>query len=424
MKIELEDSTAAKLVVPAGKRDVIIWDSRQEGLFVRKFESGRCVYGVRYFVGGKEGRKTLREHVAGTKGQVAKARDMAADVRAKARLGEDVLAEERTVRAERKAQGETIAKLVPAFLKAHKDTWRPSYYRATELYLTDHLKKLAEKPVKAVTRDEVADALKTIATKRGKVSAARVRASLSTFYAWACDPEQRHADVSPIAKGRKKRGANGANGAGARSRTLKPAELREIWLALDHEDVAEDYRRVLRLLILTGQRRDEVGKLPWREVNLAERRLELRGTRTKNHRDHLVPLSALALAQLPAEPDRTDPTARTMVFGRRAHTGFSGWGKAKAELDSVVAEARRKRGIKDDLPHWTVHDLRRTAVTLMAEHKIAQPHVIEAIVNHISGHKAGVAGTYNRATYLEERMQALDAWSEFVERLATPAVAA
>src|SRR5262249_50405385 len=123
------------------------------------------------------------------------------------------------------------------------------------------------------------------------------------------------------------------------------------------------------------------------------------------------------LAQLPAEPDRKDPAARTMVFGRRPHTGYSGWGRAKEDLDAAIAEARRKRGAKADMPHWTLHDLRRTAVTLMAEKNIALPHIIEAVVNHLSGHKGGVAGVYNKATYLDERIKALDDWAAYIDGL-------
>jgi len=412
MELKLEDSTAAHLVVPKGRRDVIVWDTEQEGLFLRKFATGRVVYGVRYFVAGKPGQKTLREHVAGIRGQVTKARDLAADVRAKARLGTDVLADERAKKAEAAAQGATLAKLVPDFLAARKDKWRKSYYDTVELHLTEHLKGLASTPIKAITRQDIVDELDEVEAERGPVAADRCKASIGTFYTWAID--KGYADATPVVK-IKARGKSGG-----RDRVLSPAELAEVWHALD--EVNLDYRRVVRLLILTAQRRNEIGLLPWAEVNLAESRLELPGGtgtegRTKNHRSHLVPLSPLALAQLPNAPDRADPTAPTNVFGRRAHSGYSGWGKSKAELDAAIAEARRKQGVAEDMPHWTLHDLRRTAVTLIAEQKIAPPHVIEAIVNHVSGHKAGVAGVYNKALYWDERVRALDAWAQYVEGL-------
>jgi hypothetical protein len=106
-----------------------------------------------------------------------------------------------------------------------------------------------------------------------------------------------------------------------------------------------------------------------------------------------------------------------MVFGRM-DSGFSGWSKAKAELDKAIAASRRARRVKTAMPPWRLHDLRRTFVTMVSEKSFAPPHIIEAIVNHISGTKSGVAGTYNKALYLDERRQALVAWGRYVEELA------
>jgi integrase len=96
--------------------------------------------------------------------------------------------------------------------------------------------------------------------------------------------------------------------------------------------------------------------------------------------------------------------SRTHVFGRY-DTGFQGWNTAKDELDARIAEHGKP------LAHWTVHDLRRTVATRMAELGI-QPHIIEAVLNHVSGHKGGIAGVYNRATYDREKREALNLWAE------------
>jgi integrase len=111
-----------------------------------------------------------------------------------------------------------------------------------------------------------------------------------------------------------------------------------------------------------------------------------------------VPLSTLAAESLKAQPAIAD---RDLVFGE-GEGGFSGWSKAKAALDEAC-------GVTD----WTLHDLRRTAATRMADLGVA-PHVVEVIVNHISGHKAGVAGIYNRATYVAEKRAALNLWANHV----------
>jgi integrase len=110
------------------------------------------------------------------------------------------------------------------------------------------------------------------------------------------------------------------------------------------------------------------------------------------------------------------PEGGIMVFGRIG-TGFSGWSKAKTELDDAISAARRKRHITEAIPPWRVHDLRRTFVTLVSEKGFAPPHIVEVIVNHVSGTKGGVAGVYNKALYVEERTQALAAWGRYVAGL-------
>ena len=115
-----------------------------------------------------------------------------------------------------------------------------------------------------------------------------------------------------------------------------------------------------------------------------------------------MPLSVPARAILEAQPRRAH---REYVFGR-GEGGFSGWSRCKARLDARIAEMTGK-----PLPGFTLHDTRRSCVTHMAELGV-QPHIIEAVLNHVSGHKSGVAGIYNRATYDREKRQALDLWAE------------
>jgi hypothetical protein len=107
---------------------------------------------------------------------------------------------------------------------------------------------------------------------------------------------------------------------------------------------------------------------------------------------------------------------RDIVFGAGELRGFSGWSKAKEALDERIAMARRKAG-RVPIEPWVLHDLRRTFVTLVGERGFAQPHVIEAIVNHVSGVKGGVAGIYNKAQYIDERRKALKAWGAHVAKL-------
>jgi integrase len=180
---------------------------------------------------------------------------------------------------------------------------------------------------------------------------------------------------------------------------LAEHELGPIWWAAEN---LGHYTPIIRLLMLTGQRAAEIGGLQWSEINMAARQIELPAARTKNKRAHLVPLAPLALAQLP-EPREGFPN----VFGQVRGRGFSGWSKGKALLDAKLI------GMKP----WTPHDLRRTFCTLMNDKSIALPHIIEACVNHISGHKGGVAGVYNRAQYAEQKRAALEAWAAELARI-------
>ena len=145
----------------------------------------------------------------------------------------------------------------------------------------------------------------------------------------------------------------------------------------------------------------------------------LPSVRTKNHREHVLPLVPSALSLLPAR--RAD---RDYVFGggpRREgdrHRGFSGWSKSKGALDARIVAARKKKDAEvKPLAPWTVHDLRRTAATVMADQLGVLPHIVEAILNHVSGHRAGVAGVYNRARYQAEMRDALKRWADHLLRI-------
>jgi integrase len=173
--------------------------------------------------------------------------------------------------------------------------------------------------------------------------------------------------------------------------------LRLIWDALP----AGDFGAIMKLLVLTGARAGEVAGL--RREELRGGAVLLPGSRTKNGREHLIPLSEPASAVLTAAFAQRRGE-RSLIFGRRSGP-FSGWSKCKRALDQRIAEIAGK-----PLAPWRVHDLRRSFATHAAEIGI-QPHIIEQILNHQSGHKAGVAGIYNRASYEAEKRTALNRWA-------------
>jgi integrase len=188
-------------------------------------------------------------------------------------------------------------------------------------------------------------------------------------------------------------------GSKARERVLSDQEVKAIWKQLDDDD---DYGTIVKLLILTGARRDEIGSLSRWEINLREEQIELPGGRTKNRLDHIIPLSPLALSIL---KDRKQRENSDFVFGR-GEGGFSGWSKAKAALDEKL-----------DIEPWVLHDFRRAISTTMHERLKIAPHIVEAVLNHVSGAKAGVAGIYNRALYAEDKRAALSAYADHIAKV-------
>ncbi|MCP3473413.1 site-specific integrase [Bradyrhizobium sp. CCGUVB1N3] len=298
---------------------------------------------------------------------------------------------------------DTLRKVTDEYLGVAKKKQRPRTYSETERYLLIAWKPLHSISVFKITRRHVAARVADVAAQQGAVSAARARTALSTLFNWAIR-EGLDIPGNPVL------GTNRPDQPTSRDRVLSDAELAEVWRACGDDD----YGLIVRLLILTAQRRDEVGGMQWPELDAAAERWNLPSARTKNHREHVLPLVPAALALLPSRRDDRD-----WVFGdgpRRKgdkHRGFSGWSKSKAALDRRILAARQT--VDEDakpLPHWTVHDLRRTAATVMADRLGVLPHVIEAILNHVSGHRAGVAGIYNRARYETEMRDALERWTE------------
>ncbi len=176
---------------------------------------------------------------------------------------------------------------------------------------------------------------------------------------------------------------------------LTDAEVAKFWRAADDET----FGPLLKLLLLTGCRRNEVAGMRRTELSDDRATWTIPGARTKNHRVHVVPLAPLARKMIPTE-DVGD-----LVFTTNGRTHVSGWSKIKSRLAAAMK-----------IPPWRLHDLRRTCATGMAEIGIA-PHIVEACLNHVSGAKAGVAGTYNRAQYAPEKRAALERWASHVEGL-------
>jgi integrase len=304
---------------------------------------------------------------------------------AQVRLGADPAAE----KAEAKVKAaETFEAAVRAYLARQRTRLRPRSYAEVERHLLVTAKSLHGLALTGVHRRDAANLLNSIEDKSGPIAANRARTTISALYSWAI--KNGMAEANPII-GTEQRPEQ------SRDRVLSPDELELIWNTL----VADHYGSILKLLALTAQRRDEIAGLRWREIDFEAATITLPHERVKNNRQHTIPLSTPALAILEAQPRRA---GREMVFGF-GNGPFSNWSRAKQHHHTRIAEMHGQ-----PLPHWTPHDLRRTAATSMAELGI-QPHVIEAVLGHISGHRSGVAGIYNRATYDREKRDALNLWA-------------
>jgi integrase len=306
--------------------------------------------------------------------------------------------------------GDPFAKPVPAeafgaeverYLKKQQAALKPRTYVELDRHLRRDCAPLARLRLTEIDRRTIALRLAEVETASGPIARNRVRSSLSAFFNWAV--REGLLDANPVA------GTARADERGSRDRVLTQAELAELWAALPQGDFGE----IVRLLILTGQRREEIGGLRWSEVELDRGLIVLPPVRTKNLRQHEMPLSTQARAIIERQPKRK---GRDYIFGI-GEAGFSGWSKSKERLDQALLAKRKAADRRaKPLPSWRLHDLRRTCATQMAELGVL-PHVVEQALNHVSGAKAGVAGVYNRSKMTDAVRDALQRWGDALDQI-------
>jgi integrase len=387
--------------VQALKTGETVWDAGHKeavrGFGIRR-QRGDPVYVMKYRIYGHQRFLTIGPH--GSPWTPDTARRKAKQLLGLVADGKDPQAEKIEARAK---AADTLGRVAADYLRHAKKKQKPRSYAETQRHLLVNWKPLHPVSVFHLRRRQISARLAEIETERGRVTAARARAALSAMFNWAIR-EGYEIAANPVF------GTNRPAEPRSRERVLVDGELAEIWRACRDDD----YGRIIRLLMLTAQRRDEVGGMRWTEIDGDT--WTIPSSRTKNHREHIVPLADPALALISASPRRTD---RDYVFGdgpRRngdGHRGFSGWSKAKTALDERIVEARKAGKLE-----WRLHDLRRTAATVMADRLGVLPHIVEAVLNHVSGHRAGVAGIYNRAKYETEMRYALERWAKYVETVA------
>lgn len=426
-RIRLTDAASLGLRPEPGRAQTIYWDEDLTGFGARVSPKGKVVYFVQYR--DKLGRQA--KHTIGEAGVVkaAKARDKATRALAEVHLGgnpQGVLRDQQV--------SDRVIDVAEAYLAVAETRLKPRSYAEVKRTLRKTAKALHQHKAGVVTRAEIAALVAKVATGSGPYAANRARAHLSALWTWALK-QGRVEGANPVAL------TNVATKETPRDRVLSDAELALIWQCTG---TGHDHDRIVRLLMLTGARREEVGGLAWAELGAltpaGERLWTLPAARAKNGLPHEVALGLLAVAQLPelrkvekCEGRFGDEvtvragrvgSAHPLVFGRPAASlvGFSGWSKCKARLDGRMATARAKAFVEahnrqpraDEAPpiDWRLHDLRRTFSTWANEGGL-EPHVVEAVLNHVSGSaRRGVSGVYNRAVYRVQKRAALSAWAD------------
>ncbi len=378
--MRLTDSAVAALKVPHGKSEIIAFDDSLPGFGVRVRQGGSRRFVYQYKLNGANRRVTFKE------ANVKRARAAAQILAAKVTLGSDPALEKE---AAHDAAGDTFKRCLDRYLARPQGQRRERTLQEIRRHLERNLQPLHRLHVKEISRRRVADELMRLTAENGAVQSNRTRSSLSAFLNWCIG--EGYVDVNIAAQTNKHEEI-------ARSRVLSDAELRTIWNALPEQG---DYRDLIRLLILTGQRLREIGDLSWREVDLDKAIITLPPSRTKNHREHVVPLSVPALEILKGRARNE----RELVFGQTGDHGVSGFSRAKGLLDQRA---------KLKVP-WVVHDIRRSVATGLA--RLVQPHIVECVLGHVGGFKAGIASTYNLHAYEDEKRHALDLWGKHISGL-------
>jgi integrase len=412
--MKLDDKNVAALNLPVGKSEHVEWDDDLPRFGVRLRAGGSKSWIVQYRVGVASKKKTIGSVAAM---EAAVARKAAKKALAKVELGGDPQAEKI---AERARSADTFDVFAAQFLSRQKQRLKPRSYVQVAAHMAKHWSNFKGVSIHGIEKRAIAARLVKIADERGDIAANRARATLTTFFTWAISSgivDANPALGTPLQGDEKAREHVIGKAVGGVKGQDDDSALAYIWRAC----LDDDFGQAVKLLILTAVRRDEVGGMLRTELRLPERMWHIGAVRTKNKQPHDVPLSDLAISILEQAMAQEGRESRTIVFGHGARAkgapdrGFAGWGKAKRELDARIDQARKAAG-RAPIDPWRLHDLRRTAATGMAELGV-QPHIVEELLGHVSGHKAGVAGIYNRASYAAEKRQALDRWAAHVEAL-------
>ena len=399
MKVDLTDLFLKRLKPPELGR-IEISDIKRPGLRFRLSASGQAVWMYEKRIKGGQKRK----HTLGAWPRpvgLSEARARALELEAEAAQGIDrvALAEERRLSDEtERPNALTVAEVLMVYDRLHLMSLRTRDERKRQIQQA--LAKHLDHSITDLTRKHIQAAVDAKAGTGRKAYANRIRAALLAFAKWAWVRGYIAEDIGA--------GVAKASRETPRERVLTVPEIREIWAATF--SMGELWGPILRLMMLTCQRRGEIFKLRWDEIDLDTRRITKPGSLTKNGKSHTTHLSAPAFAELVALNEKRTDTH--LIFTTTGTTPVSGIGKAKARLDGYLPKGFRP---------WRLHDIRTGFATAMAE--AGEPETIaDRILNHSASGSApsAVARVYNQAEQLPQRARALDWWAEIATKTPIP----
>jgi integrase len=385
--MKLTQKAIAALTLPDGKTDHIAWDDElpRFGFRLRRSHDGSKVlrsWIVQYSRGDRSPRIKLGDFSFLSAEQ---ARSQAKKLLAQVALGEDPAAAKRDRHAK---DALTMRALVDQYLKAKEADLAPRTFVESTRYLTDakYFGPLHRMPLDQIALKDVAARIVAI-KKLGNATASRARGALVTFFAWCMRQGLCTANPTIGSENVETR---------SRDRVLTPDELVAIWKACGDDH----YGKIIKLLIASGCRRAEIGDMCESEIDRERGTFTIPKERAKTGKARVIPLLPMMLEIIKDVPRMA---SRDQLFGERSH-GFTAWAKGKRALDQRCG-----------VTNFTVHDLRRSVATHMAEELAIQPHIVELVLGH--EFRTGVQATYNRAPYSKEIQNAYLCWHEYLKTL-------
>jgi integrase len=371
--------------LPTPEKEIVFWDQTLPGFGLKITPKGRKVFIVLYR--GAGGGSRLRKYTIGPYGRITlhNARIEAQKVLA-ARL-EGPASEK--LDARRRLTADTVPELIGLYGKLHLSQ-RRSGREVMQILQRDLVERVGSRSVHSISKRDVIDVVNAVIDRGSPVAANKSLKVVKSFFNWCVG--RAIVERSPCV------GIRAPTVERARDRVLTDRELAAIIRAARQR--GGPYGAIVEILARTGQRRDEVARMSWDEVDLDHRVWTLPAARTKNEKPHVVQLSDPAAAVIGAQP-----RSGRFVFSRNGTTPVGDFSSQKRRLDELCR-----------VSHWRLHDLRRTTVSGMASLGVA-PHVADKILNHVAGTISGVAAVYQRHEFLKERRDALEYWGAHVEAL-------